>query len=104
MQVVERVVYVSRNPQAMQEHTELSRHGHPRSSKAFDYGEELAANTRRKGATKEHLRVLGAEAPDEATWCRQLRKIGPLYWYDFDADLHARVFAEMVLSIDAHVA
>jgi proline iminopeptidase len=71
---------------------------------AFDYREEIAANARRKGATEEQLRVLGAEAPDEAAWRRQLRVVEPLYWHDFDADLHSRVFTEMVLSIDAHEA
>jgi hypothetical protein len=30
MRVVERIVYLSRNPQPMQEHRELSRHGHHR--------------------------------------------------------------------------
>lgn len=71
---------------------------------ALDYGEEIEANARRKGASAEQLEALGAEAPDEAAWRHQLRVTGPLYWHSFDADLHARVFAAMVLSIDAHEA
>jgi hypothetical protein len=41
--------------------------------------------------------VLGAEAPDEAAWRRQLRVVEPLYWHDFGADLHTRVFTVLLI-------
>jgi proline iminopeptidase len=71
---------------------------------ALDYEDEIAANARSKGAAPEQLEALGAEVTDEPAWRQRLTVIGPLYWHDFDADLHARLFGEMVLNVETQEA
>jgi hypothetical protein len=36
---------------------------------------------------------------DEPAWRQRLKVIGPPYCHDFDTDLHARLFSEMVLNV-----
>jgi proline iminopeptidase len=69
-----------------------------------DYGEEIGANARRKGATEEQMEALDAPVGDEEEFGRVLDLIGPLYWHRFDAELDARVFAHTVLDAEAYEA
>jgi proline iminopeptidase len=50
----------------------------------LDYGEEIEANARRKGATQEQLEALDASAEDEAESWRLWKVIEPLYFRTFD--------------------
>jgi proline iminopeptidase len=70
----------------------------------FDYGEEIEANARRKGATQEQLDALDAEVTDEAALRQQLETVLPLYWHHFDADLGERILSTTKLSIEAYKA
>jgi proline iminopeptidase len=70
----------------------------------FDYGEEIEANARRKGATEEQMEALDAPVGDEEKFRRVLEIIVPLYWHRFDAELQARVFARTVYSAEAYEA
>jgi len=70
----------------------------------LDYGEEIEANARRKGATEEQMEALDAPVGDEEEFRRVLEIIGPLYWHRFDAELDARVFARTVYSAEAYEA
>ena len=67
----------------------------------FDYGEEIEANARRKGATQEQLDALEAEVTDEAAFRQQIETLLPLYWRRFDADLGERILSTTVLSAEA---
>ena len=67
----------------------------------LDYGEEIEANARRKGATQEQLEALDASAEDEAESWRLWKLIEPLYFHAFDADLAERVMGKTVLSVEA---
>jgi proline iminopeptidase len=70
----------------------------------FDYGEEIDANARRKGATEEQMQALDAPVGSEEEFRRVLEIIKPLYWHRFDAELSARVFARTVFSAKAYEA
>jgi proline iminopeptidase len=67
----------------------------------FDYGEEIEANARRKGATQEQLDALGASDENEADFWRTLNLIAPLYFHTFDADLAERVLGKTIVSVEA---
>jgi proline iminopeptidase len=66
-----------------------------------DYGVEVEANARRKGATPEQLEALEASAEDEAEYWRLWKLIEPLYFHTFDADLAERVLGKRVISVEA---
>jgi len=68
---------------------------------AFDYGEEIEANARRKGATQEQLDALEASDENEADFWRTLNLIAPLYFHTFDADLAERVLGKTIVSVEA---
>lgn len=67
-------------------------------SPAFDHGEEVEANARRKGATPEQLEALETTPRDdeEAWWLWKV--IEPLYFRDYDAELAERVMGKTVVS------
>ncbi len=67
----------------------------------LDYGEEIEANARRKGATQEQLDALDASAEDEAESWRLWKLIEPLYFSTFDADLAERVMCKTLISLEA---
>ena len=67
----------------------------------FDYGEEIEANARRKGATQEQLEALEASADNEAESWHLWKLIEPLYFHAFDADLAERVMGKTILSAEA---
>ena len=67
----------------------------------FDFGEEIEANARRKGATQEQLDALEAEVTDETAFRQQIETLLPLYWRRFDADLGERLLSTTVLSAEA---
>jgi proline iminopeptidase len=67
----------------------------------LDYGEEIEANARRKGATQEQLEALDASAEDESESWRLWKLIEPLYFRTFDADLAERVMGKTVISVEA---
>jgi proline iminopeptidase len=67
----------------------------------LDYGEEIEANARRKGATQEQLEALDASAEDEAESWRLWKLIEPLYFHTFDADLAERVMGKTLISVEA---
>jgi proline iminopeptidase len=67
----------------------------------FDYGEEIDANARRKGATPEQLEALEAPADNEAEFWRLWKLIEPLYFHTYDADLAERVLGKTILSVEA---
>ena len=71
---------------------------------AFDYGEEIEANARRKGATPEHLEALDASAETDAGLWRLWKSIEPLYFHTFDADLAERVLGKTIPSVEASEA
>jgi proline iminopeptidase len=68
---------------------------------SFDYGEEIEANARRKGATQEQLDALGASDENEADFWHTLNLIAPLYFHTFDADLAERVLGKTIVSVEA---
>jgi proline iminopeptidase len=68
---------------------------------ALDYGEEIEANARRKGATPEQLEALEASADNDAESWRLWKIIEPLYFHTFDADLAERVMGKTILSAEA---
>jgi proline iminopeptidase len=68
---------------------------------AFDYGEEIEANARRKGATQEQLDALEASDENEAEFWRTLNLIVPLYFHTYDADLAERVLGKTIVSVEA---
>jgi len=68
---------------------------------AFNYGEEIEANARRKGATQEQLEALDAAADDEAEFWDLLNLIAPLYFHNFDADLAERVLGKTIVCVEA---
>jgi proline iminopeptidase len=68
---------------------------------AFDYGEEIEANARRKGATPEQLEALEASADDEAEFRRVWKQIEPLYFHTYDPDLAERVLDKTIFSVEA---
>ncbi len=70
----------------------------------LDYGEEIEANAKRKGATQEQLEALEASAEDEAESWRLWKLIEPLYFHTFDADLAERVMGKTVISVEAEAA
>src|SRR5215207_3621628 len=67
----------------------------------FDYGEEIEANARRKGATQEQLEALEASAGNEAEFRHLWKLIEPLYFHTFDADLAERMMGETIFSVEA---
>jgi proline iminopeptidase len=67
----------------------------------FDYAEEIEANARGKGATREQLDALEAEATDEAALRRQLEMLMPVYWHRFDADIAERILSATTFSAEA---
>jgi proline iminopeptidase len=71
---------------------------------AFDYGEEIEANARRKGATPEQLDALEASAQTDAELWRLWKLIEPLYFHTFDADLAERVLGKTIPSAEASEA
>lgn len=69
---------------------------------AFNYGEEIMANAKRKGATEEMMAVLHApKLTDDAQMKHALQSIIPLYFYKFDANLADRLFENTVWSASA---
>jgi proline iminopeptidase len=66
-----------------------------------DYGEEIEANARRKGATQEQLDALEASDDNEDEFWRTLNLIAPLYFHTFDADLAERVLGRTIVSVEA---
>jgi proline iminopeptidase len=68
---------------------------------AFDYGEEIEANARRKGATQEQLEALEASDDNDAEFRRTLNLIAPLYFHTFDTDLAERVLGKTIVSVEA---
>jgi proline iminopeptidase len=68
---------------------------------AFDYGEEIEANARRKGATQEELDALEASDDNEAEFWRSWNLIVPLYFHTFDEDLAERVLGGTIVSVEA---
>jgi proline iminopeptidase len=50
---------------------------------AFDYGEEIEANARSKGATPEQLEALEASADNEAEFWHLWKLIEPLYFHGY---------------------
>ncbi len=67
-------------------------------SPAFDHGEEVEANARRKGATPEQLEALDATSQDDAEAWRQWKVIEPLYFCDYDEELAERVMGKTIVS------
>jgi proline iminopeptidase len=68
----------------------------------FNYGEEIMANAKRKGATEEMTAVLHApELTDDAQMKHALQAIIPLYFHKFDANLANRFFENTVWSASA---
>jgi proline iminopeptidase len=67
----------------------------------LDYGAEIEANARCKGATQEQLAALDASAEDEAESWRLWKVIEPLYFYTYDADLAERVMGKTLISVEA---
>src|SRR5262249_13440398 len=64
---------------------------------ALNYGEEVLANARRKGATEEMMTILNAPNPvSDAEMQKALEIIGPLYFYHLDADLANRAFGQTI--------
>ena len=59
----------------------------------FDYGEEVEANARRKGATAGQLEALEASADNNAEFWQLWKLIEPLYFHTFDADIAERVLS-----------
>lgn len=68
---------------------------------ALDYGDEIEANARRKGATDEQLEALAASAEDEAESWRLWKLKEPLYFHTYDADLAERVMGRTLISVEA---
>jgi proline iminopeptidase len=66
-----------------------------------DYGVEIEANVRRKGATAEQLKALEASADNDAELWRLWKVIEPLYFHTFDADLAERVMGKTIPSAQA---
>jgi proline iminopeptidase len=67
-------------------------------SPAFDHGEEVEANARRKGATPEQLEALEATPQDDAEAWRQWKVLESLYFRDYDEQLAERVMGKTVVS------
>ena len=84
--------YALRHPQSLERLILLG------TSPAFDHGEEVEANARRKGATPEQLEALETTPRDdeEAWWLWKV--IEPLYFRDYDAELAERVMGKTVVS------
>ena len=68
---------------------------------ASNYGEEVVANARRKGATLEQLEALDASVDDDAGFWRLWKLIEPLYFYTYDEDLAWRVLGKTKVSFEA---
>jgi len=69
---------------------------------AFDYGEEIIVNAKRKGASEEMMAVLNAPSfANDEEMQQAWRVIAPLYFYAFDVDLADRLFGQTVLSASA---
>jgi proline iminopeptidase len=66
-----------------------------------DYGEEVEAIARRKGATQEQLDALEASPSTEAEFRQWLKLVEPLYFHTYDADLAERVLGRTILSVEA---
>ena len=71
---------------------------------AFDYGEEIEANARRKGATPEQLEALDASADTDAEMWQLWKLIEPLYFHTYDADLAERVLGKTIVRVEASEA
>jgi proline iminopeptidase len=71
---------------------------------AFDYGEEIEANARRKGATPEQLEALDASADTDAEMWQLWKLIEPLYFHTYDADLAERVLGKTIPCVEASEA
>lgn len=67
-------------------------------SPAFDHGEEVEANARRKGATPEQMEALGATPRDDAEAWRLWKVVEPLYFRDYDEGLAERVMGKTIVS------
>src|SRR5215213_912894 len=67
----------------------------------FDYGEEIEANARRKGATQEQLEALESSADNEEEFWHSLKLMEPLYFHTYDADLAERVLGKTIVSLEA---
>jgi proline iminopeptidase len=67
-------------------------------SPAFDHGEEVQANARRRGATQEQLEALAVSPEDDAEAWRQWKTIEPLYFHAYDAELAERVMGRTIVS------
>lgn len=68
---------------------------------ASNYGEEIAANARRKGAALEQLEALATSEYDQAEFWRLWKLVEPLYFHDFDAGLAERVLGKTKISAEA---
>ena len=68
---------------------------------ASNYGEEIVADARRKGATLEQLEALDASVDDDAELWRLWKQIEPLYFYAYDEDLACRVLGKTKVSFEA---
>jgi proline iminopeptidase len=68
---------------------------------AFDYGEEIEANARRKGATPEQLEALDASADTYTEMWSSWKLIELLYFHALDADLAERMLGRIIPSIEA---
>jgi proline iminopeptidase len=66
-----------------------------------DYGEEIEANARRKGATPEQLEALEASLDTDADMWHLWKVIEPLYFHSYDADLAERVLGKTIFSAEA---
>jgi proline iminopeptidase len=66
-----------------------------------DYGEEIEANARRKGATEEQLEALEASLDTDADMGHLWKVIEPLYFHSYDADLAERVLGKTIFSAEA---
>jgi len=67
----------------------------------FDYGEEIEANARRKGATPEQLEALESSADNVAEFRHLWKLIEPLYFHTYDADLAERMLGKTIFSAEA---
>jgi proline iminopeptidase len=65
----------------------------PETTPTFDYGEEVEANARRKGATAGQLEALEASADNNAEFWQLWKLIESLYFHTFDADIAGRVLS-----------
>ncbi len=71
---------------------------------ASNYGEQIASNARRAGATLEQMEALDASFSSEGEFWRLWKLIEPLYFNDFDADLAERALGKTKISVEAATA